>query len=140
MTLTQSPATAANVELSPAWVRLKEAATALQGLQAQDGSVPEPADHAGARSCVEAIVEAIRDLAPLFPYDAEYLEASMRDFERWADAGFGIPDFLESLVAFQPQLHRVVIDDQNARHWSSKTLSLHEKPGWRIALCRFEAG
>ncbi|GAA5034816.1 DUF6421 family protein [Microbacterium fluvii] len=100
-------ADAAVVETSPAWLALKDAATTLQSLQAQDGSVPEADDHAEARSCVQAIVESIRALAPAFPHDAEYLAASMHDFERWVDGGFAVPDFLESLVAFQPQQHRV---------------------------------
>ncbi len=98
---------AAGVESSPAWLRLKDAATALQSLQTQDGSVPEASDHAEARMLTETIVEAIRELAPRFPHDTEYLAASAHDFERWADAGFGEPDFLESLMAFQPQQHRV---------------------------------
>ncbi|MFT3798115.1 DUF6421 family protein [Microbacterium sp.] len=98
---------AATVEDSAAWLTLKDAATALQELQAQDGSVPEAADHPHARVLVETIVASIRELAPLFPHDAEYLAASVHDIERWADGGFGVPDFLESLVAFQPQQHRV---------------------------------
>ncbi|WP_109210539.1 MULTISPECIES: DUF6421 family protein [Microbacterium] len=104
---------AARVEHSDAWLSLKAAATALQGLQAQDGSIPAPTDsttedaHDEARMHVAQIVAGIRALAPSFPHDAEYLAASVRDFERWADSGFGIPDFLESLVAFQPQQHRV---------------------------------
>ena len=44
---------------------------------------------------------------PRFPHDAEYLAASVADFERWAEGDFGVPDFLDSLVAFQPQQHRV---------------------------------
>lgn len=95
------------VEQQPAWLALKEAATALQAVQAQDGSVPDPADHPRARSLTSTISAAIRTLAPLFPHDAAYLEASVVDFGRWADGGFGVPDFLDSLVAFQPQEHRV---------------------------------
>src|SRR6478735_6726427 len=98
---------AAGVEASAAWHRLKDAATTLQTMQAQDGSVPDPADHAEARVCVEVIVTAIGELAPRFPHDADYLAASRDDFERWADGGFGVPDFLDSLVAFQPQQHRI---------------------------------
>lgn len=95
------------VENSDAWLALKDAATALQQLQAQDGSVPESAQHDHACAYVDTIVESIRALAPHFPHDADYLAASVRDFERWADSGFGIPDFLDSLAAFQPQQHRV---------------------------------
>ena len=95
------------VEEQPAWLALKDAATALQQLQAQDGSVPETADHAEARVLAATVTAAIRTLAPLFPHDAAYLAASVVDVERWADDGFGVPDFLDSLTAFQPQEHRV---------------------------------
>ncbi len=95
------------IEEQPAWLALKDAATALQQLQAQDGSVPEIADHAEARVLATTVAAAIRTLAPLFPHDAAYLAASVVDVERWADDGFGVPDFLDSLTAFQPQEHRV---------------------------------
>ena len=95
------------IEQQPAWFALKDAATALQALQAQDGSVPEAADHAAARALVSRITAAIAALAPLFPHDAAYLETSVIDFDRWVDGGFGVPDFLDSLVAFQPQRDRI---------------------------------
>ncbi|MDF2918011.1 MAG: hypothetical protein K0S70_2228, partial [Microbacterium sp.] len=113
-----SIALADGVEHDLAWIALRDAATALQELQAADGSVPDPGDHEMARRHVAAITAAIGRLAPRFPHDAGYLAASVRDFERWAAAdhpdgaastegAFGVPDFLDSLVAFQPQLHRV---------------------------------
>ncbi|MDE8587759.1 DUF6421 family protein [Arthrobacter sp. NQ4] len=89
------------------WLRLKGAATALQALQVQDGSVPEPADHTSAARSVETIVEALTALAPAFPHDAEYLEAACADFRAWAAGGFAVPDFLSSLLAFQPQQQRI---------------------------------
>ncbi|GAB2563017.1 DUF6421 family protein [Leucobacter ruminantium] len=95
------------VETSGAWLRLKQAATAIQALQAKDGSIPEAADHAEARELVDTIVASIEALAPLFPHDAAYLEALPRDFARWAASDFAEPDFLDSLVEFQPQQHRV---------------------------------
>jgi hypothetical protein len=98
---------AEGVESSTAWLALKAAATALHPLQAKDGSVPDPADHATARGHVATITAAIGDLRLRFPHDDAYLAASVRDFERWADSGFGVPDFLDSLEAFQPQQHRV---------------------------------
>ena len=94
------------VEDTVAWHALKNAAIALQDIQAQDGSVPDTEDHGDARAYVETIVESLRMLSPRFPHDAQYLAANARDFERWADSGFGVPDFYDSLVAFQPQLHR----------------------------------
>ncbi|MFK4789051.1 DUF6421 family protein [Microbacterium sp. ZW T5_56] len=98
---------AVGVEDSPQWLALKGAATELQTLQVKDGSVPESSDHARATELVQTIVSSVEALAPLFPHDAEYLTALVADFRRWADEGFGVPDFLDSLVAFQPQLHRV---------------------------------
>jgi hypothetical protein len=97
----------AALEDHPAWLSLKTATTALQSLQAQDGSILDPDTHDPARAHVGAITAAIDELRPLFPHDNAYLQASVRDFDRWADEGFGVPDFLESLVAFQPQQHRV---------------------------------
>ncbi|MET0353219.1 MAG: DUF6421 family protein, partial [Plantibacter flavus] len=41
------------------------------------------------------------------PHDAEYLDALVADFDRWERDGFGVPDFLDSLVAFHPERHRV---------------------------------
>lgn len=92
---------------STAWRDLKAAVGALQPLQEHDGSIPEPGHHATARDLVTRIAAGIRDLAPAFPHDAAYLEALVADLDRWADGGFGIPDFFDSLVAFHPERHRV---------------------------------
>ncbi|MEI3849465.1 MULTISPECIES: DUF6421 family protein [Microbacterium] len=98
---------AATAERSAAWTLLKDAAIAIRPLQIKDGSIPDAADHEAARAHVAAIIAGIRALAPAFPHDADYLAASVKDFQRWADEGFGVPDFLDSLVAFQPQQHRI---------------------------------
>lgn len=90
----------------PAWLRLKDAATALQAVQVQDGSIPEPSNHADAAAAVETLTQAIDELAPEFPHDARYLTAVVVDFTRWASEGFGVPDFYDSLMEFQPQQHR----------------------------------
>ncbi len=105
-------ALAEGVETDPAWLRLKESATRLQSLQVKDGSVPERSDAASdprreASDLVDAIVESIEALAPRFPHEAAYLAASVVDFRRWQAEGFGVPDFLDSLVEFQPQRHRI---------------------------------
>lgn len=88
------------------WISLKAAATALQAFQGQDGSIQDALHHEAARAYTATIMEAIKSLAPAFPHDAAYLELLVTDFGRWADAGFGVPDFLDSLLAFQPQEHR----------------------------------
>ena len=90
-----------------AWLALKAAASELQASQMQDGSIPDAAMHAVSRANVETITRSILHLAPRFPHDAAYLEALVVDFERWANENFGVPDFLDSLNAFQPQLDRV---------------------------------
>jgi len=107
MTTTAITTTAPISASSPEWLELKTAATALQALQAQDGSVPEAGNHEAASGHVRTISAAIQALAPAFPHDADYLALLVTDFGRWADGGFGVPDFLDSLQAFQPQQHRV---------------------------------
>lgn len=92
------------VEQTPAWTQMKSAATALQSLQAKDGSID---DTAAAGPLIDDVIASLDALAPLFPHDAAYLTASVADFRRWRAEGFGAPDFLDSLVAFQPQEHRV---------------------------------
>ncbi|WP_194765057.1 DUF6421 family protein [Microbacterium sp. UFMG61] len=98
-------------ESSAAWAQLKDAAIAIREMQIKDGSIPDAstgsATHQKARDLVAAITAGIRALAPAFPHDAEYLAASVVDFDRWVSEGFGVPDFLDSLMAFQPQQHRV---------------------------------
>ncbi|MWV48354.1 hypothetical protein GRS96_03565 [Rathayibacter sp. VKM Ac-2803] len=95
------------VESSSAWLDLKAAATALQPLQAQDGSLADQDRLPEARAAVERIVGAVEALAPAFPHDSAYLSALVVDLERWSRDGLGVPDFLDSLQAFQPQLDRV---------------------------------
>jgi hypothetical protein len=98
--------TGEEIAATPAWQRLKSAATAIRAHQIKDGSIPDADAHDAARTHVADIVASVRELAPFFPADRSYLEAVALDFERWADTGFGVPDFLDSLVEFQPQASR----------------------------------
>ncbi|TDW47684.1 hypothetical protein EDF52_106249 [Curtobacterium sp. PhB42] len=91
----------------PAWKRLKAAVVSFRALQTADGSIPDHADHATASEHLATILPAIAELAPFFPHDAAYLAALQRDFARWERDGFGVPDFLDALNAFQPQQHRI---------------------------------
>jgi len=100
-------ALADGVENDAAWLRLKESATKLQSLQVKDGSVPAEGDKPEASALVDAIVESVAALAPRFPHEAAYLTALQADFRKWQAEGLEVPDFLDSLVEFQPQRHRI---------------------------------
>ena len=91
----------------PVWLGLKAAVEELRLLQAKDGSLRPEADRARARALVATITDRLAELAPRFPHDADYLAALPVDLRRWADEGFGVPDFLDSLLAFRPDRHRV---------------------------------
>ncbi|MCZ2403819.1 hypothetical protein IV498_11640 [Paenarthrobacter sp. Z7-10] len=92
---------------SEPWRALKAAATALQALQVKDGSVPEQTDHEAAGALIATITNSIQALTLHFPHDADYLQLLVQDFERWSGEGLGVPDFLDSLLAFQPQKQRI---------------------------------
>ncbi len=98
--------TVGSVAEEPAWLALKGAVAELRTLQVQDGSIPGTDHHRLARSLVNTIREQLPVFAGLFPHDAAYLQALDVDFGRWADAGFALPDFLDSLAEFQPQRDR----------------------------------
>jgi len=91
----------------PAWRRLAGAVEEIRPLQSKDGSI-DPATHdlADARSAVGTILDALAELAPLFPHDAAYLDAAVADLHKWADGGFAVPDFLDSLLEFHPERQR----------------------------------
>jgi len=95
------------LEETAQWQAIKAAAIALQPLQAKDGSIPNAADHAEARGHVATLAQGVLAFTRALPHDAAYLEALSVDFARWAAEDFGVPDFYDSLMAFQPQLDRV---------------------------------
>src|SRR5690606_41068533 len=92
--------TTAELAVHPAWLRLKAASIELQALQAQDGSVE--GDVAEASALISTVTASVAELAPHFTHDASYLSALVDDFERWVADGLGVPDFYDSLMAFQP--------------------------------------
>ncbi|WP_144765856.1 DUF6421 family protein [Curtobacterium sp. 9128] len=103
----EDPLSVRQVAELPAWRALRDTVVAFRALQAADGSVPDQSDHRTASGYLATILPAVAELAPHFPHDAAYLAALHRDFQRWEQEGFGVPDFLDSLNAFQPQQHRV---------------------------------
>jgi hypothetical protein len=96
--------------VGPAWMRLKEAVEAIRPLQSKDGSIDLNSRGAGTRdeadSLLAAITGAVRELAPHFAHDAVYLDAVVTDLDRWRASGYAVPDFLDSLLAFQPAAQR----------------------------------
>ncbi|MER7415119.1 DUF6421 family protein [Streptomyces cacaoi] len=93
-----------------AWATLKEAVEAIRPAQSKDGSIDFDAEDAPSRQSVEGhlerVIAAVEELAPLLPHDAAYHRALVGDLRRWAEEGFGVPDFLDSLLAFQPAQDR----------------------------------
>ncbi|WP_369407370.1 DUF6421 family protein [Janibacter limosus] len=96
-----------SVASSEAWLALKTAVEELRLMQVKDGSLREDADRERATALVATMTERIAEMAPHFPHDAAYLAALPVDLQRWVDGGFGVPDFLDSLLAFRPDQHRV---------------------------------
>ncbi|WP_415952986.1 DUF6421 family protein [Streptomyces sp. KLOTTS4A1] len=94
----------------PAWPVLKDAVETLRVWQSADGSVDFTAEGAPApdevAAQVERMVSAVEELSPLLPHDAAYLMALSADLRRWVADGCEVPDFLDSLLAFQPAAHR----------------------------------
>jgi len=98
------------VVAQPAWHVLKAAVEEIRGWQQADGSIDLTLAGAPARAtataAVDRVVAAVAELAPLLPHDAAYHDALGADLRRWADDGFGVPDFLDSLLAFAPAHER----------------------------------
>ncbi|MFC4222338.1 DUF6421 family protein [Lysinibacter cavernae] len=88
------------------WMRLKAAASEFQALQLQDGSLADQDQLGRARELIETVATNVEALLPVFPHDSAYLTALAADLRRWSEDGVGVPDFLDSLVEFQPQQHR----------------------------------
>ncbi|MCP9959932.1 DUF6421 family protein [Streptomyces sudanensis] len=95
----------------PAWPQLKNAVEEIRVWQSADGSIDFGADRAPARADADAaldrVVTAVERLSPLLPHGTAYHRALVADLRKWADGGYGVPDFLDSLTAFQPAAERV---------------------------------
>ncbi|MFJ6698958.1 DUF6421 family protein [Streptomyces sp. NPDC091272] len=103
-------AEASRVVDHPAWRVLKDAVEQIRPWQCADGSIDLDAEGAPARGEVDAVLDrvitAVEELAPLLPHDAAYHRALVADLRAWAGSGYAVPDFLDSLLAFQPAASR----------------------------------
>ncbi len=101
----------ARVVEHPAWPVLKDAVEQIRPWQSADGSIDFEAEGAPAVADAEAAVarvaKAVEELSPLLPHDADYHQALVKDLNRWAEGGFEVPDFLDSLMVFHPAANRV---------------------------------
>ncbi|MFG2372128.1 DUF6421 family protein [Streptomyces sp. NPDC048504] len=101
---------AARVVEHPAWPVLKDAVERIRPWQSKDGSIDFEAegapDRADVDSAMHQVIGAVEELSPLLPHDAAYHAALVRDLAEWAAADFPVPDFLDSLLAFQPAANR----------------------------------
>ncbi|MGA5546753.1 DUF6421 family protein [Streptomyces pseudogriseolus] len=111
----QVPSTTRVVE-HPAWPVLKDAVERIRPWQSKDGSIDFDAEGAPSRAdaerAVRTVIDAVGDLSPLLPHDRAYHEALGKDLASWAEGGFEVPDFLDSLLAFAPAAHR----EDNLQH------------------------
>lgn len=101
---------ASGITRHPAWAELKGAVEEIRPWQSKDGSIDFTAEGAPSRErvgeTVERMATAVTALSALVAHDAAYHEALVGDLRRWAEGGFGVPDFLDSLLAFQPAARR----------------------------------
>lgn len=105
--LQHSPrATADQLVSHDAWLSLKASATQFQSLQSKDGSLSDPATRGEASELIARIVAALEELLPYFAHDEAYLRALIADLTKWESTDFGVPDFLDALLQFQPQTQR----------------------------------
>lgn len=103
-------ATGSSVATHPAWRTLKRSVEAIRPWQAKDGSIDLTAEGVPERAQLEdhvrQVVGALGELSPFLEHDSAYLRAVAVDLDRWAAEGFAVPDFLDSLLAFQPAADR----------------------------------
>ena len=89
------------------WENLKLAVTELRAVQNSDGSISsDKQDMNRVRVLVDDIAEAHRIYAKLHPHDETFHLRCESDLLRWASEGFYVPDYLDSLVEFRPDLMR----------------------------------
>ncbi|MCS0636965.1 DUF6421 family protein [Streptomyces sp. LP05-1] len=93
-----------------AWPALKNAVEEIRPWQSADGSIDLTAESAPSRADVDAALErviaGVEALSPLLPHDADYHRALVSDLRAWAESGYAVPDFLDSLLAFRPAADR----------------------------------
>ena len=89
------------------WLTLQAAVEAIRVMQSADGSIDLTShDQTEAQGQVDVIVAAVAALTPRFSHQADHLAATIVDLQSWAAGDFAVPDFLDSLSLFRPDLSR----------------------------------
>lgn len=90
------------------WHRLAAACEAIKAVQTHTGSINLAEVQArNVEPHIDVLIDSVRSLAPRFPHQRDYFDALERDLRAWVEAGFPVPDFLDSLNAFHPEQLRV---------------------------------
>ncbi len=87
---------------NPAWQRLQSSIETMRPLQNKDGAIEDAANHQQASELLDVVISSIKELAPNFAHQREYLAQVVKDLQAWRQAGFAKPDFFESLELFRP--------------------------------------
>ena len=107
MAVTEVGLTGAEIVKSQEWSVIKSACLTLRNHQVHDGSIPDTSSHEICADAVGQISNSLRQIAEQIIHDRDYLLSASQDFEAWASSGFGVPDFFDSLSAFEPHSNRV---------------------------------
>ena len=92
------------------WLKLVATVEGIRGLQQKDGSLIDEAteeQRALATNLAQDMIASIRALIPRFEHQRAHLDATVTDIDKWIASGFGVPDFLDSLLLFRPDQNRV---------------------------------
>jgi hypothetical protein len=98
---------AKDIALLAEWTDIKNASAALSMHQEPDGSIPKVSAHKSCKTAATTISQSLRSLSKIITHDEAYLLACADDFDKWANEGFKVPDFYNSLELFHPEKHRV---------------------------------
>jgi hypothetical protein len=97
----------ASYSTDSSWLKLVEAIETLRPMQEKDGCIDgSQHDLTDATNQVALVLEAITELAPKFAHQKQYLAQVQLDIKSWANGGFNVPDFYDSLELFRPDLDR----------------------------------
>ena len=91
---------------NPAWQKLQESIEKMRPMQNKDGAIEDAVVHEAAAKLLDQVIASIKELAPNFSHQVQYLAQVVSDLEAWRASGFAKPDFYASLELFRPDQMR----------------------------------